>query len=277
MSDSAEPRRSTWPEATVITVLVLAVLAYFLTTLGGEDDSTRSSSLETVTLSQAEIKKLKATSTFTTVKRAGTDEGLDRDTTGRVAHPKQLTAVFDEPAGTPIAKLHKKQSRIGGNDTWVPIIEERDGWLKVMLPSRPNASVGWIQTRDVETARSRHLVRVHTGSRTVQLFEDGSPVGEWPAAVGKADTPTPTGRTFILGQFTDASRPDLLTVIPLGMHSETHETYGGGPGTVAFHGWTTNPAVFGQAISEGCIRLPEEALAKLRTVPLGTTVLIDND
>lgn len=268
MTEASE-RRSTWPEATVVVVLLLAGLVYFVGDLGanGSDPSE-----DTVSLTAAEVRQLKPSTTHTTVKRAPKDGDQQGPTGGRVVHPTKLTPVFDAPGGEPIAKVHKKEF----GDVWLPVISEESGWLKVMLPSRPNRSTGWIQDDGLRTATTPYLIRVHTGSRTVELLRDGESVGAWPAAVGKPGTPTPVGRTFVLGQFTDSSRPDLSTVIPLGTHSETHTTYGGGPGTVAFHGWTTDTSVFGQAISEGCVRLPEEALEVLRTVPLGTTVLIDD-
>jgi lipoprotein-anchoring transpeptidase ErfK/SrfK len=42
---------------------------------------------------------------------------------------------------------------------------------------------------------------------------------------------------------------------------------------VALHGWT-DPSVFGKAISHGCVRVPDDALDLLRTVPIGTPVMV---
>jgi lipoprotein-anchoring transpeptidase ErfK/SrfK len=63
-------------------------------------------------------------------------------------------------------------------------------------------------------------------------------------------------------------------ILPLGTHSDTLDTYGGGPGTVALHTWP-DASVFGTAASHGCIRVPPDALDQLTQVPLGTLVLID--
>ena len=52
------------------------------------------------------------------------------------------------------------------------------------------------------------------------------------------------------------------------------ESFGGGPGTVAFHTWP-DPDVFGRAVSHGCIRVPADALERLMDVPLGTLVSVD--
>ncbi len=269
MNDEAGERtRSSWPEALVIVVLVCAGLAFGLDRLTSDDEPEPATAR--FDLASVDLASLKPSSTTTRVKAAPGDAEQQQATTGLVVHPKRKVPVFDAPGGTPIAKLAPRQF----GDTWVPVIEQVDGWYRVMLPSRPNGSTGWLADQKLEQARSHHLIRVHTGSRTVELFDDGELVGSWSVAVGAPDTPTPSGRTFVLGQFTDPDQSFSPVIIPLGTHSATLDTYGGGPGTVAFHGWS-DPGVFGQAVSHGCIRVPDDALDQLRAVPLGTTVLID--
>ena len=82
------------------------------------------------------------------------------------------------------------------------------------------------------------------------------------------------GRTFLLGSIVDDDQSYSPLILPLGSHSDTLDTYGGGPGTVALHGWP-DASVFGKAISHGCVRVPADALEQLRLVPLGTLVIID--
>ncbi len=65
-------------------------------------------------------------------------------------------------------------------------------------------------------------------------------------------------------------------ILPLGTHSPTLDSYGGGPGTVAIHTWPTDEG-FGEAVSDGCIRVPADALDTLTEVPLGTLVTIDEE
>jgi len=78
----------------------------------------------------------------------------------------------------------------------------------------------------------------------------------------------------VLGSITDPGQSYSPVILPLGMHSETLDTYGGGPGTVALHTWPDS-SVFGTAASHGCVRVPSAALDRLTAVPLGTLVLID--
>jgi lipoprotein-anchoring transpeptidase ErfK/SrfK len=126
----------------------------------------------------------------------------------------------------------------------------------------------------VETRRSPYEVRVHLGSRTLELLYEGGQVGTWTVAIGEPGTPTPTGRTFVLGSVVDEAQSFSPVILPLGSHSDTLDTYGGGPGTVALHGWP-DASVFGSAVSHGCIRVPADALDRLRQVPLGTLVRVD--
>jgi lipoprotein-anchoring transpeptidase ErfK/SrfK len=62
-------------------------------------------------------------------------------------------------------------------------------------------------------------------------------------------------------------------ILPLGAHSASLDTFGGGPGTVALHGWP-DPSVFGHAVTHGCVRVPSAALRVLSQIPLGSLVLI---
>jgi lipoprotein-anchoring transpeptidase ErfK/SrfK len=77
-----------------------------------------------------------------------------------------------------------------------------------------------------------------------------------------------------MGSITDPGQSFSPVILPLGSHSDTLDTYGGGPGTVAIHGWP-DPSVFGAAASHGCIRVPADALERMTQVPLGTLVLVD--
>ena len=77
-----------------------------------------------------------------------------------------------------------------------------------------------------------------------------------------------------LGAFSDDQQDFSPVILPVGSHSPTLDTYGGGPGTVAFHTWPTDDT-YGTAVSNGCIRVPPDALEQLVQVPLGTLVMID--
>ncbi len=256
---------------TPLLVLTLALSAVFLASgCGADDRGTHAGRLPAHV--KVNLNKLVASTTKATIRRAPRDGEPQGTTQGDVVHPRRTAPVFAEPARRPFAKVTPKQL----GDTWLPVVDRRDGWLKVLLPSRPNGSVGWLEADKVERAHTPYLIRVHLGSRELELFKDGRPVGSWSVAVGASGTPTPTGRTFLLGSIVDDNASYSPVILPLGTHSDTLDTYGGGPGTVALHGWP-DAAVFGNAVSHGCIRVPAEALGHLTEVPLGTLVLIDDN
>lgn len=218
-----------------------------------------------------DLTTLAASTTATTIATAPLDPQPYAGTDGLVVHPRTETALYSAPDADAFAKIGPTQF----GQTWLPVVEKADGWVRVLLPSKPNRSTGWLPDEDLDRASSSYLIKVHTGSRTIELFERARRLGVWKAGVGAQKTPTPPGRTFLLGSIIDNKRSASPIVLPLGAHSPTLDTFGGGPGTVAIHGWP-RPDVFGAAISAGCVRVPKTALAHLQKVPLGTLVLIDS-
>ena len=56
--------------------------------------------------------------------------------------------------------------------------------------------------------------------------------------------------------------------------SETLSEFGGGNGQIAIHGWS-DESVIGQAVSNGCIRMPNGVIERLAPLaPVGTPVTI---
>ncbi|WP_435771132.1 L,D-transpeptidase [Nocardioides sp. SYSU DS0651] len=266
MDQASARSRVTWP--VVLVALLFGVSALIMVFRGGGDEAepTRPTSSD----AKVDLASLPLSSTEATIEAAPQDPRPDRVPKGTVVHPKRVVALYDEPGGTPFARIGPKQF----GDTWLPVITRNRDWVQVMLPSRPNGSTGWIRSSTLREAHSRFLIRVHLGQRTMEVLEDNELVGSWPVAIGAEGTPTPTGRTFVLGQIIDDKQPFSPVILPLGSHSDTLDSYGGGPGTVAIHGWT-DPSVFGKAVSHGCVRVPDEALDVVRTVPLGTPVMVD--
>lgn len=243
----------------VVGVLLAGLIAWGADALGQSDE----------TAEPPDLASLIASSTDTTLEGAPRDAHPKKATSGLVVHPKRVVALRNGPGGDAFGKIGPRQF----GETWLPVIDESRGWVRVLLPSRPNGSTGWLPSGALEQRRSPYLLRVRTGSRELEIIRDGESLGNWEVAVGKKGTPTPTGRTFVLGSILDRKQSSSV-ILPLGSHSETLDSYGGGPGTVAFHTWS-DPSVFGTAASHGCVRVPREALDLLARVPLGTVVLVD--
>lgn len=266
MSDLSARSRSSWPVALVITLMLCAGLIVAIRSMNHTDDPTPVASHAKV-----KLKDLTMSDTGTRITGAPLDKDQNLAPDGNVVHPRTLTALYTAPGGRPFAKIGPHQF----GDTWLPVVAHAGSWVQVLLPSRPNGSTGWLQGGKLDHARTSYQIQVHLASRRLELFDGTTLLGAWSVAVGASGTPTPTGRTFLLGQVVDDNQSYSPIILPLGTHSRTLDSFGGGPGTVAIHGWT-DPSVFGQAVSHGCIRVPSDALERLSTIPLGTAVLITN-
>ena len=228
-----------------------------------------------VPVSAAEFAKLTQATTFASIPAAAGDQDPFAVTDGVVMHPLTAQVVYLGPGEKPVAVL--PATELGG-PTWVPVVASTQGWIQVLLPNRPDRSTGWIYDNGTATTElvvrvTPYLIHIEVGARKLTVYESGVSRGTWTVAVGAAGTPTPTGRTFLLALLAPPHPTYSPLIIPLGTHSNALSSFGGGPGTVGLHGWP-DPAVFGQAVSNGCVRVPATALRILSKIPLGTLVLI---
>ncbi len=205
--------------------------------------------------------------TFGTVRSAP----VDRDTAsgGKVVHVDHDLVAFGSPGADPIAVVPHQQF----GPTWLPVIGSHRGWLHVRLPSKPNGSTAWIERGRLPIATTGWAVRIELGRGTMTITKDGSTVGTWTVGKGKAATPTPVGQTFLLGGFVDPDQNFSPVIYATGAHSDTLDTFGGGPGTVAVHGWPSAAGRTG-AVSHGCVRVPGDALTAFAKLPAATPITI---
>ncbi|MDX8140537.1 MULTISPECIES: L,D-transpeptidase [Lentzea] len=238
------------------------------------------------TVSADQLASLPQATTFATTPAAPRDPAPEQVPGGLVAHPTTAVPVYAAPGGDAVAVVPATQPlgiepNITRTDTWLSILDTQPGWALVALPSRPNNSVAWmhIDTPDVTVAKSPSVITVDRPAFEVTLTTHGTVTGRWKAGIGKPGAITPAGRTFLLAALRDNGSTFSKVVLPLGTHSDTHLTFGGGPGTVGLHTWPT-PEVYGTASSDGCVRIPPDALSSLTEamtrgdLPLGTPVLI---
>ena len=262
----------------VLVSLAAAGAMLLVFTLGGCTQEPSSSYVQVVApvpVSAAEFAKLTQATTFTSIPAAARDRDPLEVTDGVVMHPLTVQVIYLGPGEKPVGVL--PATELGG-PTWVPVVASTPGWIQVLLPSRPDRSTGWIYdngtaSTDLEVRVSPYLIQIEVGARKLTVYESGVSLGTWTVAVGAAGTPTPTGRTFLLALLAPPHPTYSPLILPLGTHSDALSSFGGGPGTVGLHGWP-DPAVFGQAVSNGCVRVPATALRILSKIPLGTLVLI---
>ena len=157
------------------------------------------------------------------------------------------------------------------------VVRRRPGWLRVALPVRPNRSTAWIRRKDVTLAADPYAVRVQLRRHRILVTRGHQTILRGSIAVGKALSPTPTGRYYI----TDLLRPPDPHgfygpfAFGLSAHSPIYTTFEGGDGQVGIHG-TNQPAAIGRDVSHGCIRIHNALITRLaRLLPLGTPVVIE--
>ncbi|MFC7648038.1 hypothetical protein ACFQX6_51910 [Streptosporangium lutulentum] len=91
--------------------------------------------------------------------------------------------VYARPGGPPLGVLPTTQL---DDPTWVPVVQRLPGWDRILLPSWPNRSTGWIYTQDggLRGAYSTYRVRIELAARRITVFdaERRSDPGRWPWA-----------------------------------------------------------------------------------------------
>jgi hypothetical protein len=150
-------------------------------------------------------------------------------------------------------------------------------WLKLLLPKRPNGSVGWVPADELKVHQTTWRVEIKTGAKIGLVFHRGHVVKRFPVIVGAHSTPTPIGLTAVQDRRKQANPNGFYGpwILALDARSSAYQEFLGGPGTIAIHGaGTGNP--LGLAISHGCVRVSPALDAYLgpRLVP-GTPVSIE--
>ena len=156
------------------------------------------------------------------------------------------------------------------------VSERRGDWVKVHVPVRPNSTEGWVRLEDVELTTIRHRIEVRLGERMLRLHEGDRELVASPVVVGAPHTPTPTGVFYVTDEVPQANPAGAYGPIALATdgYSEAMDYFSTGVPVIALHG-TNRPERVGQAISNGCVRVPNEVIQAIAdAIPLGTPVLI---
>ena len=199
--------------------------------------------------------------------------------TGRVV--ATVTARTAPKATARKRMVLKTTAPFSGNGT-VLLITRRtvvDGvpWVEVLLPTRPNGARGWIPQDVLVVSRTRVRVAIDLSERRLRVYRAGKRVMAASIAIGKPETPTPTGPDFAIAERIDTNTPGGFLgpiVLPLTGFSETLNEFAGGNGRVAIHG-TSVPALIGTQASHGCMRMHNADIVRLaRLATPGTPVAI---
>jgi hypothetical protein len=194
-----------------------------------------------------------------------------------------IVPVYDAPNGNRILFRDGEvwSYTFRGNRLVARVVEGREGdeWVQVELPVRPSGSRGWIRAENFKWSTVNHHILIDVSDRLVALFNGDELVTYTRAIVGKSTTPTPTLSGFIVEKLPNHNRQNGSAVVGdwilmLSFFSQALDTFGGGLPRIALHG-THIPNRVGEALSNGCIRIPNNIIEVIaRTAPLGTVVNI---
>ncbi|HVE94197.1 MAG TPA: L,D-transpeptidase [Acidimicrobiales bacterium] len=174
------------------------------------------------------------------------------------------------------AAIHLANPTPNGSPRVVLVVGEDGDWLKVLLPIRPNRSVGWVKRADVSVTTHEFSVVVEQAAHRIRVYDAGRVVVDEPVAVGKGSTPTPTGQFFVTDLLQPSNPNGAYGPYAFGLsgYSDVYQKFGSGDGVVGIHG-TNDPSSVGRDASHGCIRVTNDVIRHLASfLPLATPVAI---
>jgi lipoprotein-anchoring transpeptidase ErfK/SrfK len=201
-------------------------------------------------------------------------------TVARVVAPVLARTSLTRPQGG--HRLHAQTGWSGEPEYLLVLAASVQGgreWVKVLLPSRPDGSTGWVPRDKVVLGHTPDWIQVSTGSRRVTVFSGGRRIRAFRAVVGAPATPTPHG----LGAVYERDRqPDPHGfvgpwVLALTLLSNKLHHFEGGEGRVGIHGRDGASLLdpLGSARSHGCIRVANAAVRWMAAhIPPGTPVRV---
>lgn len=183
--------------------------------------------------------------------------------------------VSPSPDAAPVTTLSNPLP--SGAPRVVLVVQDGGDWLQVLLPMRPNDSLGWIRKSDVTLSSVSYRVEIDRGTHTLRVFDGNEAViATEPVAVGKPSTPTPAGQFFAVELLQPANPGGAYGpyAFTLSAYSNVYQTFGSGDGAVGMHG-TNEYSSIGTSTSHGCVRLHNDAITRLANMlPLGTPIFI---
>ncbi len=193
-------------------------------------------------------------------------------------------SAYTSPNSNTVAATFENPNRHGGPMVFQALVDPGSkyldlGWIPVLLPVRPNGTVGWIRTSEVDLTRNPYRIEVDVDDFTLTVFRHDELHFSTSVGIGVGETPTPYGSFFL----TDLLKPSDPTGIygpyayGLSGFSESLDSFNGGPGVIGIHG-TNRPDAIGTRVSHGCVRVSNDAITEMATfLPLGTPVIIGDE
>jgi lipoprotein-anchoring transpeptidase ErfK/SrfK len=184
--------------------------------------------------------------------------------------------VYDRQGGTTPAQTIEQPDDPPRPLVFLVMEEHPPLWLKVLLPVRPNGSMGWIKATDVRLTEHDYRITIKLSAHRITVTRGPRVVVDAPIGVGRAQTPTPGGLYYTKELLRPPNPNTVYGPYAYGLSGFSNEltTFEGGDGVIGIHG-TNDPSGLGQDVSHGCIRMPNAEIVKLVEqikLPLGVPV-----
>jgi lipoprotein-anchoring transpeptidase ErfK/SrfK len=208
---------------------------------------------------------------FTPVKqRAERPHG--RFLTARITRRVRMHA---SPGGRRVGPALRPRTEFGSPKV-ARVTRRRSGWLRIVVPDRPNGSPAWIPARAARLGATDVSIHVDRSARRLTVRRGDRVVRRFPVAVGRAGTETPLGSFAVTDKLRTGRSDSPYGCCALALSGHQPKLLPGWPGgdRLAIHA-TPQASSIGQAASLGCLRAdPRDMQALMRTVPLGAPVFI---
>jgi lipoprotein-anchoring transpeptidase ErfK/SrfK len=196
-----------------------------------------------------------------------------------VAHVKRgrVVAVRSGPNGRVLTSLSSR-TEFGSQQVLSVVRERRRRWLGVTMPQLPNGRLGWIDARShaLRYSRAPVTLEIDLSRRQLLVRRSGQVVRRLRVSIGRAGSPTPTGRFAVTDKLPGARYSSVYGCCILALSGTQPNLPPGwtGGNRLAVHGTPDQRSVGGRA-SAGCLHARDRDLRHLmKTVPLGAPVRI---
>jgi lipoprotein-anchoring transpeptidase ErfK/SrfK len=186
-------------------------------------------------------------------------------------------ALHARPNGRRLTSLGSR-TEFGSSRALSVVRERRGRWLGVTTPQLPNGTLGWVDARSGALRYSHAPVEleVDLSRRRLLLRREGEILRRVPVSIGRAESPTPTGRFAITDKLSGPRYSSVYGCCILALSGTQPNLPAGwtGGNRLAIHGTPDDGSVGGRK-SAGCLHARESDLRRLmKLVPLGTPVRI---
>jgi len=205
--------------------------------------------------------------------RAGVLHPVGTATAAYAALVKSEARVFRKPGGAELKRFAKLNEN--GYPTTFGVVGAvltrtcAASWYRVRLPMRPNGITGYVRPAAVLVQRVTAWIDIDLSARELRFFTGRRLLLKTRVAIGSPATPTPVGRFYVDQRIVATNPSGPYGPAALGVSAFSNVLTGwaqGGP--IGIHG-TNAPWSIGRAVSNGCIRVPNETLKRLFAATIG--------